>query len=120
MENHWAKYDYGPHALCMIPECSGVYVISKVNKLHGYIIESDTLYVGQSKNLRLRTKQHLSPSETNPFLWGLEDEEDVEIAILRAPVSQLDDIERDLIEKKQPPGNRKRGNGRSSFQEQVH
>ena len=96
----------------LVPESTGVYVITRVQYNAGLPITVKPIYIGQSKNLKRRLSQHLPWNETNPGLASFLRHHLEEIEIWYATVSRgdLDKIERDLIQKLGPEFNKLRYN----------
>jgi excinuclease UvrABC nuclease subunit len=68
-ELRWKIVSYTRHSSRFVPARSGVYLVVKPTRFLGVIQETEILYIGKSRNLQLRMKQHLNPrSEHNKSL----------------------------------------------------
>ena len=99
----WKNKKYAESDL-LVPEATGVYVITRVEYNAGLPITVTPIYVGQSKNLKRRLSQHLPWNETNPDLASflLRHMKEIEIWYATVKKSDLDRVERTLIKKLDP------------------
>ncbi|OBI60631.1 GIY-YIG nuclease family protein [Mycobacterium sp. E796] len=106
---NWRVSAYGRGIESSVPTTTGVYAIVHAVRVHGLATDVQWLYVGQSKNLRRRCNQHTHYQEPNPALENIRNSYDYEFWWATVPAEFLDEVERDLIDHLQPPGNRIRG-----------
>lgn len=102
----WRVASYSRLYAHQVPQISGVYTLLKVKRVHGIPVAVDPVYVGQSRNLRRRWREHLGANEPNPSLQWLENE--VEFWWTALPEHQLDAAEASLIDELCPAANRRR------------
>lgn len=107
----WKNKKYAESDL-LVPESSGIYVITSVQYNAGLPVKVTPLYVGQSKNLKRRLSQHLPWNETNSDLAAFLLGHTAEIEMWYAAVERhdLDKTERSLIKKLNPEFNKLRYN----------
>lgn len=108
----WTHSTYRPGLEMAIPTTSGIYVIAAVERFEGLPLETRPLYVGKSKNLRRRTRQHHDLLEPNPHLNGVGTTQALEIWWTRVAEDELDDVEDNLIAALDPPANRRKRRGK--------
>ena len=107
----WKNKKYAESDL-LVPESTGVYVITRVQYNAGLPITVIPIYVGQSRNLKRRLSQHLPWNETNPDLASFlrHHVSEVEIWYATVDLDDLDAVERILIKKLDPEFNKLRYN----------
>jgi excinuclease UvrABC nuclease subunit len=98
---------YRKAVLAAMPQSSGIYVIAKVLRVHGFPVQMEPLYVGQAVNLRRRTEQHQHLLEPNPGLNGIDGTEELEIWWQSVAKEDLNTREAELIQGLQPVANRR-------------
>lgn len=117
-QGDWTKTLYGRGLERSVPKVSGVYAIVETTRMHGFPIRTNVLYVGQSKSLQRRYKDHMSRHESNPGLDEMRSSIVAEFWWRRFSEDDLDLVEADLIDELDPPKNRKSGN-RPKRQEEI-
>jgi excinuclease UvrABC nuclease subunit len=105
----WAACSYGRGLEAVVPEASGLYAVVEVSRLHGLPTSMVWLYVGQSKNLRRRYREHVHWTEPNPGLDAVRLSHSHEFWWTASPHQSLNAIEADLIDQLAPSANRRRG-----------
>ena len=104
--DQWKAAPYGAGRDEAVPAGSGVYVLAEVTRLEGLVLEITPLYVGKSKSLRRRWREHVGNDESNPGLLGLHRRTALEFWWRRTPEHEITKLERQLIAELQPPLNR--------------
>src|SRR5690606_5973310 len=94
----WNLITYRRGLQLALPGVPAVYVIASVERVHGLPVRLEPLYVGQTKNVRRRTTQHLDRDEPNPELNGAVARQRLELWWRSVPAEQLNDAEDELIE----------------------
>src|SRR4051794_19417468 len=105
--SEWHYKVYGRGLSQGVPTSSGVYVISRANRVAGFPTDVEPLYVGQAMNLRWRWDQHTDYSEPNPGLFRAGNSYDLEFWWQPVPKEDLNRIEAYLIRTMQPAANRR-------------
>ena len=107
--NQWRAIQFLSVLTREVPESSGLYAISRVNRVMGLPIEKEVLYVGKSKNLRRRFKEHVDPwresSRNLRVLYARNRAESLEFWFLAFPSDLMGDAERELIKQARPKAN---------------
>ena len=89
-----------------VPQRSGLYAITDVDRAFGLPVKINILYVGKARNLRRRFSDHSSPwREHNAGLQSLDGSKLLEFWYSEVPCEQLDQLERRLIQQGQPSKN---------------
>jgi excinuclease UvrABC nuclease subunit len=89
-----------------VPQDSGVYVITDVNRVMGLPTSINVLYVGKANNLRRRFLDHVSPwREHNKGLLSIDSSGTLEFWFSEYPSEQIDQLERELIRESKPSQN---------------
>jgi excinuclease UvrABC nuclease subunit len=93
-----------------IPSCPGIYAYGEVERVGGLPVQTRWVYIGQSRNLAKRISVgHDARRESNEALrtWFRKARKDVELWFAPVPLSDLDKVERALIQQVQPDFNKK-------------
>lgn len=86
-----------------IDDKSGIYVVKHVERVMGLPLVDKIIYVGQTKNLKRRFREHCSPrSEHNLGLMHASAEEELEFWFTFVSKDELDVTERTLIAELDP------------------
>jgi len=102
----WTEVALTKTAEFQVPNESGLYVIKDVHRVMGLPVIQEIVYVGKSKNLRRRFKEHCNPrSEHNQKLFSASIKKDLEFWFAEVEVESLDELEKSLIEKMIPKTN---------------
>ena len=102
----WTRVVFaGGHRL-HVPDAPGIYSIGRATDSHGLVYELDIQYIGKTMNLRRRFQEHLDPFSNHPKKfgqWPVEHGWVFEYA--RASGSELDKLERSMIQDIEPAEN---------------
>ena len=105
----WQTAGYDLAYTVNVPDQPGIYTVVRPRRIHGHTLETEVLYVGQAVNLRRRFKEHLRVGEPNASLASLKGGAlDQQYEFWWSPVAatDLDRVERMLIQALQPSANR--------------
>ena len=107
MGSKWRKIKYSIIFDRLVPRSSGVYAILKINRVYGIPTSSSTVYVGKTKNLQRRFKEHLNrSSEENSALADLIGESAIEFWFQKTSENEMHNFEKTLIKETKPEANR--------------
>ena len=91
-----------------VPETPGVYAFCDVRRRHNMPFDLTAIYIGKARNLRRRFRDHLNPlAEHNLQLFDALKRDGVEFWF--AVSSEIDALEKKLIEDLDPPFNQRIG-----------
>lgn len=89
-----------------IPSEPGLYVIKRVIRVLGLPMPKSIEYVGRTKNLKRRFLEHINPiTEHNQRLLEMAWSNKLEFWFAKAPVEELVELEKTLIQRLQPATN---------------
>ena len=93
-----------------LPTRSGIYCFMDSKNIDGLKTETTPIYVGQSKNLRMRFMQHLDLNGCHNHkllvdLLAQSKSRVIEFHFFEAPQDDLNEVEKDLIAKLKPKHN---------------
>jgi len=104
---NWRSVSFSRHGREFVPEASGVYAILRVNRVLGLPLGVEPLYVGKSKNLKLRMGKHLDPATAhNEHVGAVQDREALEFWCNLMPGDQVTSAEKILIQAVNPTANK--------------
>lgn len=90
-----------------VPSAPGVYTIAAVHRVIGMPLNLEVLYIGKSKNLKRRFREHANPwREHNEALNNRAMSGGLEFWFLPTDLKSLDSLERNLIHLAQPLTNK--------------
>lgn len=109
MENRALKWQFVQFFVLSderIPKSAGVYAIIKTVRVHGLPTNTEVIYIGKSKDLRRRFREHKDIwREHNRKLRDRFEEENLEFWYAPVPASKIDDLEASLIREVGPTDN---------------
>jgi excinuclease UvrABC nuclease subunit len=106
MREAWKSLPFILSLAYLVPDKSGVYAVLRTKRVLGLPTSVEVLYVGKSRRLRGRFKQHAKPwTEHNPKLDNRNYPGDWEFWFRAMPREELDAAERDLIRQTGPAAN---------------
>ena len=106
MKTYWNQVEYHPTYDTFVPKMSGIYAVLRVERAIGIPINLSVLYIGKSKNLQRRFRQHTNPYlEHNKALNKLQSMNGLEFWFFQVGVEKLDELERKLIRELIPVAN---------------
>jgi excinuclease UvrABC nuclease subunit len=105
--SNWRSVSYSRHGRESVPESPGVYAILRINRVMGLPMLADPIYIGKSKNLRIRMGRHLDPATAhNEHVGAVNDRESLEFWCNLMPSEQITVAEKNLIQLVKPKANK--------------
>lgn len=102
----WKNTRFFKSMASSVPQDSGVYVITDVNRVMGLPTSIEVLYVGKANNLRRRFLDHVSPwREHNKGLLAINNDRSLEFWFSEYPADQIGQLEKELIQAGKPSQN---------------
>ncbi len=103
MSPNWKNIPFSAGLATEVPPDSGIYAIARVRRVLRLPVDLSLLYVGQSRDLRRRFRDHAVPwRRGSRALKQLPDSESWEFWYRRFPEDLLDEAERHLIRTAEP------------------
>ncbi|MFV9634431.1 hypothetical protein [Mycobacterium neumannii] len=107
-ELNWSRVVNFPGSISSVPDAPGVYAFGKVAKVLGLPSSIEWVYVGESRNLRLRLANHRAIEEANELLaaWLRSNKSGIEVWYATTELKERKTVERRLIREVAPVFNK--------------
>ena len=106
---HWKSIKLSSALADRVAAVAGVYALVGLRRIHGLPMDIRLMYIGKSKNLRRRFREHADPwKEHNELLREEAMRGYLEFWFLPLPVDQIDWFEKKLINETDPLTNKLR------------